>query len=76
MSAQKEFEDTYISATQVQQYMGVSRPAIFYRKKNGLLPGEIKIPGVNVSLWKRAEIMPILDAWKQQMKERKAGYNT
>ncbi len=72
-TAQEEFNKTYITSREVRLYLNVSRSTIVQGKERGLLPEPIIIDGGSgqVQLWKREQIMPLLDSWLLILKARR-----
>lgn len=62
--AQKDFDETYITSSEIMQDLHVTRPAILYARRSGKLPGAIVVNNGRLFVWRRAEIQPYLDAWK------------
>lgn len=69
MSAQEEFDQKYISSTEVCQEVGVHRTTVLLALKTGRLPDPIVLRRPNgqpqILLWERIPLLPILDEWKQ-----------
>lgn len=70
-SEQQSFDEIYISSTEICRDFQVSRAAILYARKRGILPEPITIAGVKAQLWKRAAVMENLNAWKIALKSRR-----
>jgi len=68
--AQQRFDRTYITSSEIAQRLGVTRPAIHFRRKAGLLPNAITVPGNQLSLWERDQIEPYLRQWEEQIKAK------
>lgn len=71
MSAQKEFDETYITSSEICRELDITRATIVTGKRRGLLPNPIKCE--QLQLWRRDEVRPHLDAWKAQLQERREG---
>ncbi len=65
---QDEFNEYFITASQVSEEVGVTIAAVNSRVSKGTLPTPIRINGVSGSmLWVRNEIMPFLGVWKSYL---------
>jgi predicted DNA-binding transcriptional regulator AlpA len=64
---QIQFDEKYISSAEICRTLSISRPTLFHARRNGLLPGEIKIPGGRLYIWERAAISAYLTAWKNKL---------
>lgn len=69
---QKDFDEKYITSSEICQYLGVTRPAIHFRRKAGELPGAINVFGQQLLIWERAQIQPHLDKWMTTLTARRA----
>jgi predicted DNA-binding transcriptional regulator AlpA len=69
MNPQEEFNKTYITSSEVRQFMGVSRSAMIHARIKGYLPNPISVEG-QLTIWKRAFIEPYVLAWKRRREER------
>lgn len=61
--AQREFEERYITSSEIMQNMGVTRTTILFARRTGKLPDPINIQG-QIFIWERSKVQPYLDAWK------------
>ncbi len=68
--AQKRFDETYITSTEICERMKVSRPAVHFRRKNGHLPNAIRVYGQSLFVWDRQQIEPKLVEWENQINKR------
>ncbi len=68
VKAQADFDQTYVSSSELIAEFGCSREAIAARRRRGDLPEPIRVTrpngGVHVMLWLRAEIEPYLARWR------------
>ncbi len=71
MTAQQEFDDTYISSSEISRELGISRSTIVQGKKRGMLPDPVTVNGAQIQLWKRVEVRPYLDTWKAALQQRR-----
>ena len=62
-TAQDEFDETYITSSEICRRLNLSRSAVMFRRQNGLLPDSIFANGSRLVLWKRSTIEPFLAAW-------------
>ena len=58
-----EFDERYISSTEIMQTMNVTRTTIMAARRTGKLPDPIDIQG-KIFIWERDKVKPYLDAWK------------
>lgn len=70
MTAQQRFNDKYITATEVAEFVGVSRVSVLRAKQRGLLPDAIHVGDNHVCIWERSPVMPYVDAWKKAIDVR------
>lgn len=74
MSAQQEFDNKYISSTEVCQQLGVHRTTVLLALRTGRLPDPIVLRRPNgqpqIMLWCRETIAPLLTEWAQARAER------
>ena len=70
---QAEFDAKYITAAEICQRVGISRPALQNGKRK--LPAPIVIPGSQNQLWIRAEVEEIINAWAIMNKARPSNKN-
>lgn len=62
-NAQREFDERYISSTEIMRTMRVTRTTILSARRTGKLPEPIDIQG-KIFIWERGKVKPYLDAWK------------
>jgi predicted DNA-binding transcriptional regulator AlpA len=72
-TAQERFDEKYITATQIAEEVGVSRPAVLRAKQRGFLPEPISVGDTVVTVWEREIIRKHLEAWKLTVGCRKQG---
>lgn len=74
--AQKTFDETYISASEICRTLSVTRGAVTSAQRRGLLPQPIKLEQgeAYLCLWLRAEVQTALDAWKLMLSSRKRNH--
>lgn len=68
--AQREFDEKYISSTEIMQSLNVTRPTILSARRTGRLPDPIDIQG-KIFIWERDKVMPYLEAWKLVLNARR-----
>lgn len=61
--AELAFKTQYMTTSDVIDYMGVTRTALFIARKDGRIPYGINIEG-RTTVWPREFIMPYLEAWR------------
>lgn len=69
-TAQEQFDREYITSSEIYKELGVTRPALHFRRKAKKLPEAIVLPGGQLLLWHRAEIQPFLEEWKAHLKSK------
>lgn len=69
--AQERFDKAYITSTEIGQRLQVTRPAIHFRRKAGLLPGAIRVSDNQLFIWERDKIEPHLLEWEQQQNSKR-----
>jgi hypothetical protein len=67
VSAQERFNEAYITSSEICQELEVTRPAIHFRRKAGLLPDAIIVTGQQLVLWERDKVKPFIDQWRTQL---------
>lgn len=74
MSAQLEFDNKYISSTEVCQQLGIHRTTVLLAIKTQRLPPPICLNRPNgtpqILLWERAPLQPILADWAANRAQR------
>lgn len=71
MTAQEEFDSTYITSSEIGKELGISRATIVQGRDRGLLPGAITVNGGQLTVWKREPLLPYLSAWKLTLQARR-----
>lgn len=69
--AQARFDSMYITSTEIGQRLNVTRPAIHFRRRDGLLPDAIQVSGNQLYIWERSKIEPHLQRWEEQLKAKR-----
>jgi hypothetical protein len=69
MTAQQEFEATYVTSSEIARRLGVTRAAIIQARKKDILPDPIMVES-HLTIWKRAFIEPYVDAWQKKRNAR------
>ncbi|QDB70909.1 hypothetical protein [Pseudomonas virus PBPA162] len=64
---QDNFDSTYITSTEVCEKMQVSRVTLHYHRKNGRLPQHATLPGGQITIWRRDEMMPVMEEWSRKL---------
>lgn len=70
-TSQEKFNEKYITSSEIVKELGISRPAVLYARRNGILPDAIKIDGINVYLWEREKIMSRLKDYQESINARR-----
>lgn len=68
---QEEFDKKYIAANEIIEMMSVTRVAVLYARKRGILPEPIIVPGSKTHLWIRDDVKKNLEAWKMSLQARR-----
>lgn len=69
--AQQNFQDRYISSTEICKYLNITRPALLQGRRRKQLPEPIVPQGANVCLWEREQVWPIIEQWRQELDSRR-----
>ena len=72
MTPQERFDATYITSTEIQHDMNVSRSTLLNARKRGLLPDPIVVNDGQLFMWERSSIADNLAAWKLILGVRRA----
>lgn len=76
LTAQEEFDQIWITSSEICRELGIDRSTIVQGRKRGLLPDPVKVNGDQILLWKREDVRQNLDAWKLMLKARRGELNT
>ena len=68
--AQRKFNETYISTSEIIKMLGLSRTAIHTARTTGKLPDPICIHG-QIFVWERAKVSDYLNAWLTMLNVRR-----
>lgn len=68
---QVEFDETYITSTEIGERLDVERSVILHARRRGMLPNAIVVKGMRYLLWNRDNLTPYLDAWEMTLKSRR-----
>lgn len=60
---QEEFNTTYITTQEIYAYMGCCRATLLAARRRGFIPDPIVVNDTT-HIWKRADVMHKLEAWK------------
>lgn len=69
--SQLDFDQKYITATEIAKLLGVSRTAVHHARRKGILPNPILIGSDMLYIWEREFIRPHIDVWKIQLNTRR-----
>lgn len=69
MTAQDEFNRTYITSSEIGRRLGVTRTAIIQARRKGMLPDEIMVEEQLV-IWRREAVEPHIAAWERKRNAR------
>lgn len=70
-TAQQEFDETYITSSEIGQELGVCRATLVHARRRGLLPDPIVVNGAQIFIWKRDVVRPYIDAWRLMLQARR-----
>jgi hypothetical protein len=74
-TAQEEFDETYISSTEICKELGITRATVTNGRQRGMLPDAIELlrpdGAPHMVLWRRDRVRPFLDAWKIALQSRR-----
>lgn len=70
-TAQEEFDEIYITSSEIGKSLGVCRATIVQARKRGLLPDPVIVNGAQIYIWKRQIVEPFLNAWKVSLAARR-----
>ena len=75
MTAQQEFDNKYITSSEICQVLGIHRCTVLLAIRTGRLPEGIIIRRPNgvpqIQLWERDVVAPILVDWSKDLVARK-----
>jgi hypothetical protein len=68
LTAQAEFDQKYVSSTELCRTLGVTRATLMNGRQRGALPEPVRIPRpdgrAHVMLWLRDEVGPYIARWQ------------
>jgi hypothetical protein len=70
-TAQQEFDEIYITSSEIGRELDVCRATLVSARRRGLLPDPIFVNGAQIFIWKRDIVRPYLDAWKLILQARR-----
>ena len=70
-SAQVRFDKQYITSTEIQERLAVTRSVILNARRRGMLPEPVVIKGLNTFIWERSIVNSYLDAWEISLASRR-----
>lgn len=70
-TAQQEFDEIYITSSEIGQELGVCRATLVNARRRGLLPDPIIVNGAQIFIWKRHHVRPYIDAWRLMLQARR-----
>lgn len=69
--AQEQFDDKYISSSEICKLLGISRATLVQARRRGILPEPIVVNTSQLHLWERAQVQAHLESWKFMLKARR-----
>lgn len=70
-AAQVEFDQKYITASEIMRDLRISRPTLRYARETNKLPSPIVLNEGTLFVWERDIIKPYLEAWKNSLTARR-----
>lgn len=70
-TAQREFDATYISVSEICDRLKINRSSVMHAKKKGCLPNAVDVCHGTITLWRRAEVAEYLDAWERVLMSKR-----
>lgn len=70
-TSQQEFDEIYITSSEIGQVLGVCRATLLNARRRGILPDPIVVNGAQIFIWKRNLLQPYLDQWRNVLQERR-----
>ncbi len=71
--AQREFDERYITSTEITETLNVSRSTILHARRAGKLPEPIFVKG-QIFIWERNTVESYLSAWKTVLDARRGAH--
>lgn len=71
--AQREFDERYITSSEIMDTLGVTRTTILLARRTGKLPDPIDIQG-KIFIWEREKVKDYLAAWKVVLDARRGAH--
>jgi len=68
---QERFDELYVTSSEIQITLNVSRTVILGARKRGMLPDPVLVRGLGAFIWERETVTPYLDAWKISLASRR-----
>lgn len=69
--AQIEFDNKYVTSSEICNYLNISRPALLQGRRRERLPVPISVKGTNLCLWIRDTVWPTIEQWRQEIDGRR-----
>lgn len=69
-TAQQEFDEMYITSSEITEMLDISRSSLLRARRRGQLPQPIMIGSTErpaVVFWRRIDVAGILQSWKKQL---------
>ncbi len=74
-TAQQEFDEIYITSSEICRELKITRATIVQGRRRGLLPDPIVVNGAQIQIWKREAVRPFLNAWNINLQARRGELN-
>ncbi len=69
-TAQQEFDETYITSTEITERLSIHRCTLILARKRGQLPDPILVND-QIFVWRRKDVEANLTQWEQSLKARR-----
>lgn len=71
LTPQELFDERYITGSEIQHTMNVSRSSVLLARRRGMLPDPIVVKGARAFIWERDKVTPYIEAWKISLASRR-----
>lgn len=71
MVNQQQFDEMFISSTEIYQRLNINRSALLYARKAQNWPEPISVKGLSLHLWNREQVTPLIEEWEAKLNRRR-----
>lgn len=71
MSHLEVFNTKYITSSEICKQLNIPRATIVSWKNNGKLPNAIEVPGIQLTIWEREPLLPLLKELQKNLNKRR-----